>query len=737
MSEERNHTFKSWLEAALYYRRLGLSPIPIIRNSKKAAVPWKKYQETPPSEEEIYEWNKKYSGGNLGLLTGKVSGLLVVDIDAGHAPWPPAGRELQSAFIVKTPGEGFHIYYRYIKGIRNSTSGLARGIDVRAEGGYVLAPPSIIDGKPYRIIKGSLEEALKTDSPEWLVKELLAVEKKRRRKRSGSAFSEEMIPEGQRNNTLFEMGCDMRRRNFKEHDIFKALKEKNEKQCVPQLPDDEVGHIFENSSKEPEKRFSRNKSITQAEELTRLIENEIIEYIRDQFKKPYILVQLNGHTELRPVSKDALDSWLARFYRERFHECPGAGTTSRTIRQIKARCDEEEIRVLHNRVAWDNKRIYYDLTCSDYRAIEISADGWQESALPPIFRRYQQQIPQVNPVRNGSIEKLWNFINVEPQDQHLFLTILASWYIPDIPHPILILPGQPGTGKTTITKLLKQLVDPSPVETIGTIRKEENLVLIFDHNWLVGFDNLDSIKPWLSDMICRAVTGDGQVVRRLYKDNDVVMRQYLRCFILNGIGSPATRDDLLDRSVIIRVGGIKHPRPIVTMMEEWKTVLPEILGCIFDAVSQAIKILPTIKENLPYRMADFTRWGMALAPGLGFTAEEFIAAYQASIDHKWIDSVETSPFASSLITLLDRRGKTWEGTASALARELEHYAQREGRQKALFSTHPRWIAGELMRIAPALENYGVIVERLPYKQIEGEIRRKVIRISRHEWGKDK
>ena len=327
-------------------------------------------------------------------------------------------------------------------------------------------------------------------------------------------------------------------------------------------------------------------------------------------------------------------------------------------------------------------------------------------------------------------------MNRAPADRHLFLAVVASWFFPGIAHPAMILHGQPGTGKTTTSKMIKLLVDPSPVLTGGIPREDRDIAMLFDQSWLACFDNLNQLKPWLSDILCRAITGEGKYSRQLYTDDTPILRQYQRCIMLNGIGSPVTRDDLLDRSVVICIEKPDHQKAETALMKGWANVLPGILGAFFSAISVGIRNLPSISEEQPFRMADFTRWGMAMAPGLGFTAEEFLSAYESSIACKWLDSVESSPFSSAVVTFLERHGKPWQGTATDLASELEPYACREGRQKPLFSIHPRWIAGELMRIAPALENYGILVERLAYKRIGGEIQRKVFLITKREWMND-
>jgi len=726
MEQYNDNKWNSPLDAALYYLSIGMHPIPIEPNGKIPLIKWRKYQKVQPTEEEVREWFEGRPDVNIGLITGTPSGLLVIDIDEGHAPWPPKGQELNSKYVVETPGGGLHAHYRNVEGIHNSASKLARGIDVRGKGGCIVAPPSVINGIPYKIKEGSLEEALKTDPPRWLVDALLSAGNNTVAQISSGG----KIPEGRRNDTLFKRGCSMRARGMKEVPLFENLSDDNATDCVTPLQVEEVEDIFESVCKYPRGPERRNTGrINRAEELTRLIESEIQEFFQDQHGDPYVLIQTEDGSELQRVSKGSFSPRLTRHYRDHFGDVPAGGIVSRTIQQIQARCLTGDKRELFLRVAWEDERLYYNLSWKNNRAIEITADGWQLTGLPPIFKHYQHQIPQVEPVKGGELNRIWEFVNIAPADRHLFLAVVASWFIPGISHPVMILHGQPGTGKTTTAKFIKQVVDPSPVLTGGIPRDDKDIGMQFNQNWLVCFDNLNHLKPWLSDTLCRAVTGEGKYTRQLYTDDTPFLTQYQRCICLNGIGSPVTRDDLLDRSVVIRIDRPEHRRAETVLMKGWAKELPGILGVFFRAISIGIRNLSSISEEQPFRMADFARWGKAIAPGLGFSVEEFEAVYRRSIASKWTESLETNPFSAAIVSLVGRNGRYWEGTASELSQALAADVRLSRRDITLFSLDPRWISEELTRITPALEHYGIKCTRLNYQKVDGKVRRKTIRLS--------
>ena len=143
------------LEAALEYVSNGWSVFPIGAPKKgkhgEPLVKWSRYQERLPTETEIREWYKTWPDANVAIITGRVSGLVVVDID------PRKGGDTKSGLpdtgcVARTGGGGWHYFYAYPGGVArvpNQVNGddapdpIRRGRDVRADGGYVIAAPSL------------------------------------------------------------------------------------------------------------------------------------------------------------------------------------------------------------------------------------------------------------------------------------------------------------------------------------------------------------------------------------------------------------------------------------------------------------------------------------------------------------------------------------------------------------------------------------------------------------------
>ena len=129
-------------QAALAYAVAGMSVIP-VGNDKKPLVAWKQYQSTPADEERILAWWTEYPDANVGIVTGKISGITVVDVDTyagGDASMFP------KTYSVKTGNGGIQLYYQYCPGITVSAGAYPHlpHVDLRSDGGFVVAAPSVI-----------------------------------------------------------------------------------------------------------------------------------------------------------------------------------------------------------------------------------------------------------------------------------------------------------------------------------------------------------------------------------------------------------------------------------------------------------------------------------------------------------------------------------------------------------------------------------------------------------------
>lgn len=131
---------------AFEYSVRGYSVIPLRRNKLPLLNEWKKFQETPADDEQIEAWWKTTPNANVGIITGKISGITVVDIDMSHGQHVDVDI-FPKTFTVRTPTGGYHLYYKYTPEIKQTANTFPQfpHVDIRSDGGYVVAPPSFCD----------------------------------------------------------------------------------------------------------------------------------------------------------------------------------------------------------------------------------------------------------------------------------------------------------------------------------------------------------------------------------------------------------------------------------------------------------------------------------------------------------------------------------------------------------------------------------------------------------------
>lgn len=184
-------------------------------------------------------WNM-YPYANIGIMTGQKSSLVVIDIDPRNNGDASLQNLIESysdfksildTYTVHTGGDGSHFYYRYDQAFKSfKKHGLGVGIDIKAEGGYILAPPSNhISGGVYSVINDTNLLVL----PSLLINLITAG-------RSDNASSQSEIIEGSRNNTLMMLAAEQYRQGKTLEQVNVLLLEENSLRCKPPLECGEV-----------------------------------------------------------------------------------------------------------------------------------------------------------------------------------------------------------------------------------------------------------------------------------------------------------------------------------------------------------------------------------------------------------------------------------------------------------------------------------------------------------------
>lgn len=382
------------------------------------------------------------------------------------------------------------------------------------------------------------------------------------------------------------------------------------------------------------KEGNYSKSKSKSVRLVNLILSKDIKLIHDRTKRAFAKIKINDHYEIHGLQSSIFKNLISQMFWDENGETLTSNDTSSATNILTAMsCHGGEEVTLNCRMARVGENIWYDLTNKEWQAIEITKEGWEKHSEPPvIFKRQGHQHSQLDPTR-GDPWKILDFFNIEEDQKLLLMVVIISYFIPDIPHPILLVHGEKGAAKSTLFRIIRAIVDPSATPTITMPEKVEDMIIQFDHNWVIPYDNIHSISNKLSDILCQAVTGQGFSKRKLYTDDEEIIFSFKRCIMLNGINNVGKNPDLLDRSVIVQLNRIEDGtrREESDIYEELKEKTPGILGGIFDTISKTLSIIGTINlEKLP-RMADFAKYGSAISIALGKTQEEFLEIYNDNI----------------------------------------------------------------------------------------------------------
>jgi hypothetical protein len=377
--------------------------------------------------------------------------------------------------------------------------------------------------------------------------------------------------------------------------------------------------------------------------------------------------------------------------------------------------------------------IFVDLADASHRAIRITAEGWSIIADPPVmFRRAPGMLPLPEPRHGGSINDLRRFLNFREPSEDFELSV--GWVLaalrPRGPHPLLRLGGEQGSAKSTVTRVLRGLVDPNSVPLRSLPHGASDLAIAASNAHVIAFDNVSILPDRTSDELARLATGSGHGTRRLYTNHRESLFEATRPIILNGIDDSVTRSDLSERTIVITQPPIR-PENRQTEREFWHSfnhAQPFILGALLNAVAHGLRMLPTIEIATLPRMADFMEWILACEGKLPWPAGRFMRAYTRNREEALNGRLEADQFAIALRVLISSR-PNWTGTATALLAALDTVAPSRGRRDRTWPVNVRTLGARLRRLVADLRQLGVDIS---FDRTQDTRRERLISISRVE-----
>ncbi|MDI5969501.1 ATP-binding protein [Streptomyces sp. SL13] len=433
-------------------------------------------------------------------------------------------------------------------------------------------------------------------------------------------------------------------------------------------------------------------------------------FVTSEDGRPYA-VELNGPNIALPLrGRLGLRQKLARRFADTYDgDVASQSALADAMTVLEGLADEHDPVPVHLRVGTaPDGGIVIDLGTADGRCAIVTPGAWHTADRSPVlFRRSgaMAPMPVPGPAGGNGLTQLHALLNMdEPAFRQLVGWLVAAW-IPHIPHPVLTFKGEQGTGKSKTAAMVVNLIDPSPAAKRSQPRDIKTWATQAFSSWALCLDNISVIPPWLSDTLCKAVTGDGIVDRALYTDDDVVVLTFRRVLAMTTIDAGALAGDLAERLLMLGLEliGEDRRRTEEELDAAFESARPAVLAALLDLLARVLAVLPAVRlESMP-RMADFARVLAAVDQVQGWTT---LASYLATSANLASDALEGDAFGTALAAFVERHG-TWTGTAGAL---LELLPWGEGLRPPGWPKDPTRTSGRIKRLAPLLRSVGIGVD---------------------------
>lgn len=365
--------------------------------------------------------------------------------------------------------------------------------------------------------------------------------------------------------------------------------------------------------------------------------------------KPFAYTQDTPHVALALKSrKFGVRQRLARDYFVANGSVPSQTAVRNCLEVLEGMAMDCVPTPLHIRVAGNSSAVYIDMADDQNRIIEITDGTWQiVTSAPYMFKRTELIAPLIEPATHGKLSKLWRHVNIAAEDRPLLVSVMVDGLIqPNTSKPVTGLLAEHGSAKTTTAKRLVELVDPSTVEVRCPPKDLDQWVTAAAGSWVVALDNLSTVPDWLSDAICRAATGDGNVKRELYSDDDLSVFNFRRSVIITGIDVGGLNGDLADRLVPIKLHAIENRLNETDLEYEWESDRSEVFGGLLNLAAKVQHKLGTLEKISLPRMADF---GRVLASVDMLTGSKGMQRYSESGKRMMADSALSNSFIARIV----------------------------------------------------------------------------------------
>jgi hypothetical protein len=441
------------------------------------------------------------------------------------------------------------------------------------------------------------------------------------------------------------------------------------------------------------------------------------------------------------VASRGFRAWVRReFLREhKRHPSPYALRTA--INEIGDQAADEREERIFRRVGSDAEGWYIDLGNNERDVVVISQGSWEREGRAPVHfarSRATRSFPEIRSyggvdgdtneldaacqaTHRQTFKEFKALLNLDSADDfQLLMTWCACALTPDGPYPVLTICGDQGSAKSTLVRLIHELVDPSSAPLRSLPSSEKDLFVSASNSRLLAFDNVSSISPTMSDNLCKISTGGVFAMRRAGTDADEIYLEFKAPVILNGIGDLILRPDLADRALFINTTAILEGgrRDTEAINKAFSDLAPRLTEALLDLLALARRcfLREEIGEwkpgNLP-RMAEFAKLGIAIESLFG-GKKSFMRAYDKNRATAADELAELDPILLTILELWDENKNTWSGTMQELQAEIARRLKASNSRLSV-PTGLAQISSHVKRIKPILNTKNINVAFLRAK----------------------
>lgn len=415
--------------------------------------------------------------------------------------------------------------------------------------------------------------------------------------------------------------------------------------------------------------------------------------------------------EFYPVDSEEFESCMRVWYRNRAQKrkAPNVREIIQYIRDEATYYEDLEAVEPHARVAGNLRDgIEYFLADRLRNVVKVTGDGWKISdKTVHKFLSTRSFGTQVCPVqsRETLVDLLAPLVNLTGDNLLLFAIWLTQAFSCGS-HYGVMLSAERGSGKSSLTRMIGKLIDPSDGDPPIMQSKLSDLQNYLANHYLACFDNVRDIPTDFSDTFCAAITGSTVAKRQLFKDRDEVRMKLHNIVVMNGIGIFPKESDLAERFLLfelkkIKSAGAKSDYELRHLFEQKR---PLILGSIFDLLVEASSIIKGLRPKAPTRMTDAYTEMLAIAMAMGLSEQEFHSMIIQNVER--LNRAAISPVVQAVSEYMSGPMACKRKTVESSTEFFDHVRKNFSGKKELLGGRAAEFSKTLKAEIPALQKAG-------------------------------